>query len=221
MRTGLVAVGAAFSVIGAAIIVGILYPTNEPTIARSSSTDAQGMDNGSWGAFVLTGYSSHAATVAVNWSAVSGNPRVPAALNVTLYAAHLCPPQTTPCEVLPMLASWNGSVGHWSSSGVAQSLYLVDVVANGAGNVSIRFSATLAEQSRATGPLLPTVPFAVTMIGGGLLLGVGSVAVYLGLFLPSGVYDDLPEELPAEDDGSGLDGSGADPPGLGKLPPRP
>jgi hypothetical protein len=218
MRTGLVVVGAAFSVIGAAIIVGILFPTNEPTTVRSSSTDAQGVDNGTWGAFVLSGYASRSATVAFNWSAVSANPRVPPAMTVALYAARPCPPQSSPCEVLPVLASWNGSVGRWSSSGGAQALYLLNVSANGAGNVSLRLSATLVEQYRATGPLLPTIPFAVTMVGAGLLLGVGSVAVYLGLFLPGGVYADLPDDLPPDDGPPDPAGWGPDAPG--ELPPR-
>jgi len=193
MRSGLVAVGAAFAVVGAAVIVGVLYPGDSPTNGRTSLADANGLSPGSWRQFVLAATASNAATVTLNWTATTGNPSTLASVNVSLYTARPCPPSTVPCAVDPALYTWTGSNGgQWSASGRAASTYLLYVDDPAGQKLSDNFTATFVEQYRLGGLPLPMVPFAVTMVGGGLLAGVGAVALYLGLFLPSGVYDAPP-----------------------------
>jgi hypothetical protein len=189
MRTGLVAVGAAFSLVGAAVIVGILYPGDDPTVERTSSADVDGLAAGSGVPFVLPAPPAEPATLTLTWEATAGPATGGAHVNVSFYSAYACPPATTPCRDTPALASWNlTNTGLWSASGGSATMFMLYVDAPGSGNASINFSATLVEQYHA-GPLaLPTLAFAFTMVGGGLLTGVGAVALYLGLFLPGGVY---------------------------------
>ena len=199
MRTGLVAVGTAFAVVGAAVIVGILDPGDNPTVTRTSSATVDGLAGGSWRPFVLPAYASDPASVTVQWYATTGLLNVPAQVNVSLYAARMCP-GAEPCAELPALAAWNGSgPGLWSTSGTSGPMYMLFVDCVGGNNVSVNFTATLVEQYRAGARSLPLVPFAFTMVGGGLLTGVGAVALYLGLFLPAGVYAPLDPPDPADD----------------------
>ena len=214
MRTGLVAVGAAFAVVGAAVIVGVLLPGDEPTVTSTSSAAADGMAGGSWRPFVLPAYASDPASVLVQWYATTGLLDLPAQVNVSLYAGRSCPPATEPCAVLPALAVWNGSgPGHWSASGTTGSMYMLYVTCLGGSGVSVNFTATLVEHYQASLRPLPMLPFAFTIVGGGLLAGVGAVALYLGLFLPEGVY----APLEPVDAGPGQRGAGAGAP----KPPGP
>jgi len=194
VRPLLVAVGTAFAVVGAGVIVGILSPGEGPQVSRSSSASVDGLTGGSWRPFVLPAVASDPATLSLDWSATTGFLNVPADVNVSLYAAQMCPPATEPCVVPPLLANWNGSgPGHWGTSGSSGSLYMLFITCDGGSNVSVNFTASLVEQYRDGASWLPTVPFAITMVGGGLLTGVGAVALYLGLFLPAGVYTPIEE----------------------------
>lgn len=194
MRTGLVAVGAAFAVVGAAVIVGVLYPGDHPSDVRTSLADVNGLSPGSWRQFVLSATPSHSATVTLNWTATTGNPSTLASVNVSLYTGGPCPASPGTCAVNPALYNWIGeNGGHWTGSGAVVSSYVLYVDDPADQKVSDNFTATFVEQYVLGGLPLPMIPFAVTMLGGGLLAGVGAVALYLGVFLPSGVYDAPPE----------------------------
>ena len=201
MRVGLVAVGTAFAVVGAAVIVGITYPSDIPTVTRSSSASVEGLSGGDWKPFVLLASTSDPATLTLSWSATAGPADDQTHVNVSLYSAHPCPPATEPCASDPALMTWNSTgLGHWSDSRAAGSLYLLFVDVFGPTNISVNFTATFTEQYR-VGPIaLPIVPFTVTMVGGGLLTGMGAVALYLGLFLPAGVYPAWDEPGPPDDE---------------------
>jgi hypothetical protein len=201
VRVGLVAVGTAFAVVGAAVIVGITYPSDIPTVTRSSSASVVGLSGGEWKPFVLPAFTSDPATLTLSWSATAGPADDQTHVNVSLYSAYQCPPATEPCHSDPAIMTWNGTgLGRWSDSRAAGSLYLLFVDVFGPDNSTVNFTATFTEQYR-VGPLaLPIVPFTVTMVGGGLLTGIGAVALYLGLFLPRGVYAAWDEPEPLDDD---------------------
>lgn len=222
MRTGLVAVGTAFSVVGAAVIVGVLTPLNGPTVARSSSADLDDLNGGNWRPLVLPASPTQPATLSLDWYATPDQPGSTGLVDVSLFAAYPCPPATEPCVDDPALAAWNGTgAGHWSSTGRSGSMYLLYVDALGPSNDSVSFSATLVEQYPSGTHLLPMLPFAVTMVGGGLLMGVGAVALYLGLFLPAGVYAP-PDAAPVpDDDATGPEGGPTDDGGPGATGPHP
>jgi hypothetical protein len=192
VRPGLVAVGAVFALVGAAVIVGLVYPGDNPTVERGASDRVADLPGGEWRSIVVTAVASSPASVMFNWTA-SG------LVNVTWYAAYNCTPAPHTCIVLPALQSWFASTsGHWAVSGTAYSVYEFEVVSSGSITSVTNFSATFTEQYRVSERSLPMIPFIVTMAGGSLLAGVGAVALYLGLFLPSGVYG--PFDAPPKDE---------------------
>ena len=180
--------GAAFALVGAAVTVAVLYPGDDPTVARSDAAGVDGLTSGAWRPFVVSG-APHLLTLSLSWTATGPAPNATADVNVSLYAAYPCPPATEPCVQTPTLVSWTlKSTGGWSGPGTDEPEYLLFVSAPDMRNVSVNFTATLVEQYRLQMQPLPSVPLLVTILGGGLLAGVGAVAVYLGLFLPAGVY---------------------------------
>ncbi len=219
MRPGLVAVGAAFAIVGAAVIVGVLYPGDDPAVVRSSAAEVDGLTSGAWRPFVLPSTPRAPFALTLTWASNGPAPNATSDVNVSLYPAQPCPPATEPCVDPPVLASWTlRASGQWSGPGTDEPEYLLFVNAPDSRNVSINFSATFLEQYRAGTQTLPTVPLALTIVGGGLLAGVGAVALYLGLFLPSGVYDPLLGGDPGTEPEEAVDGASDDDPGPDRSP---
>lgn len=186
--------GVAFALVGAAVIAGIVYPGDTPTVKQSSSADVVDLPGGQWRSFLLPAVGATPATLTISWTAS-------AAVNVSWYAVRACNMPTGTCVVTPPLKAWVENLsGRWSATGSAGTLYELLVYSAVGHNTTVDFSGTFTEQYR-TGPLtLPMLPFLLTMAGGSLLAGVGAVALYLGLFLPSGVFAPFDRPPPATDD---------------------
>ena len=67
------------------------------------------------------------------------------------------------------------------------------------GDAGLNFTSEFVESYPAPAHHLPLVPFALVVSGGSFLVGIGGLAIYLGVFLPSNVYGAPP---PEEDDPS-------------------
>jgi len=192
-----VAIGAAFALVGAATLVGILYPGDNPPLQRTSSDKVVQLPGGQWRSMSFAGVASGSTTLMFNWTAS-------APVNLSWFQAYACTPAPGTCVTLPPLATWTDNAsGHWTASGNAVALYEFSVEAVGGPGVLVNFSATFTEQYHAGQLALPVLPFAFTMVCASLLTGVGAVVLYLGLFLPSGVYGPLDDELPGEDGSPG------------------
>ncbi len=214
MRPGLVAVGGAFAAVGIAVIVVGIMPVTSPPLTRTGTAAVSDLAGGDTRSFYLVATSVSSAEMAVNWTATS-------AMVVSWYATTACSTPPNWCAVSPALDSWtNVRSGRWSASGDAGSRYLLYVEteppAGGAPATSANFSATFTEHYQILSRVALSVPFLLTMSAGGLLAGVGAVALYLGLFLPSGVYgDELDDEFGPDDE------AGTPPAGPSGAPPRP
>lgn len=192
MRPGLVAVGAVIALVGAGVIVAIIDPGDNPTVSRASEAYGQGLTTGSWRTFLLhTTVTSHA-SFSLTWYAS-------ASTSVRLYAMYACSSSGGFCPLYPAIATWPGGVNaSWSASGAAGAAY--ELWAEPAGiSSTLNFSATFTETYRVGTLSLPLMAFAMAMAGGSVLVGIGGVVLYLGLFLPAGVYQSIdpppPEEL--------------------------
>ena len=191
------AVGAVFALVGAAVIWAIAAPGDDSQNSRAATEAVDHLAGSSWRTFNVTAASSRSATLTINWTSTGP-------VTVSWYATTSCstPPHT--CAVNPPLDSWSGEKsGRWSASGASGTRYLLYVEAwPTTDNGTVNFTATFNERYRASDLSLPTLAFAVTLAGGALLAGMGAVAVYLGLFLPTGVYGpfddpgDLVDEVP-------------------------
>jgi hypothetical protein len=192
MRTGLVAVGAAIAMVGASVIVAVVLPLDSPSLARISTAERDGLPpEASWSDDFAT---TTGASVSVSFSWVATG-----LTEVRWYEAAPCQGTTGYCVEGGALQNWSGQEsGRWTMAGVPSALYCVQVSVP--GNASpVNFSADFQESYHPSSFPLPELPLLLTLTGGALLVGIGSVAAYLGLFLPAGTYTDpeladLPED---------------------------
>lgn len=205
MRPGLVAVGVAFVLVGASIIITVLLPNNATSVERTSTAVVDQLAPGDyhWFDFSATGKAS--GSLSLSWVA-SGK------VAVTWYQLSSCSGSTGSCFNSTALHQWFSTTsGTWSTSGSVASLYRLWVQDN--ANQSINFSASLSEVYHPLPLALQLIPLALVLSGGSLLIGTGAVAVYLGLFLPSGTFEGFGAPPPVPDDlGTPAEGDGTDPP---------
>jgi len=114
-------------------------------------------------------------------------------VNISVYRATSCEflsysTKATYCLDGPALASWpSNSSGHWTTSGEISFPFLLNLQNSGPKVVNV--SAVFDEQWASTSPPVPTWIFLSTLAGGIACISLGGVAIFLGLFLRSGVYD--------------------------------
>ena len=191
--------GIFLAIIGAGLLVSLLYfPTSQPeTLVTTASVGDLGP--GQTRSVTLSEHASSSASLSLDWSGS-------ALSRVSFWATAPCGGGTSgACAVSPPLRTWSGNVsGQWSSSGPVGGTYILTVT--NPGNVSLSLSAATTENYQ-TGSSLLTVSVAFIITGGAVLVGFGAIAVFLGLFLPGGVYRSFPSRgrLPPVDDRDLLD----------------
>ncbi len=213
MRPGLVAVGVVFVVLGAAVIAAVLISSDAPTLTRTGTVRLIDLTPGENRTITLPATPSPSADLTLHWIASN-------ATRVEWFASVSCTQSPVGwCFQPKPAASWfSNTSGYWSYSGTAASIYGLFV--SDPSNVSVNLSATFTENYRASPLPLTLVPLLVVLAAGALLAGTGGVGVYLGLFLPTGVYSSIagvPEELFDREleDGSGAMDWEEKPPGRG------
>ncbi len=182
------ALGAALALVGAGVVIVVTSTGNIPTVSRTSLATIDQLASDDWRLDVVPATVADPATLALGWNA-SGP------IDVSWYVAVRCNSPLTPwCLQIPALFTWNGSkTGSWSHSGAAAAYYGLLVESPPGAHPPVNFTAVFEEQYR-SGPLtMPFWPLVIAMAGGSLLAGIGAVAVYLGIFLPSGTYPRLPD----------------------------
>lgn len=203
MRPGLVAVGAAFALVGAGVILAVLWAPDAPSVTRSHGTVVDSLAPGDWRQFTVPATASSSAQLSIQWTASD-------AVVVDWYYLYHCTNSSTGwCPPFQPIVSWFGNTsGNWSYSGGAAAYYLLYVQDD--SNAPVNFSATFVEHYRPSTLTLEPLPLAVVLAGGSLLTGTGAVGLYLGLFLPPGVYSAFagpPPELWSEEELAPADGS--------------
>lgn len=191
MRLGLIAVGAAFAIVGAGVIAAIALTENGSQTARTGQALFEELAPSSNQTMPLPAVATADGSAEITW-----NSSAPA--QVWWYAAVSCGTPPGWCLEGGILQNWTSApAGQWSWHGAIPSFYAITVVVQ--GDHVANFTASFIESYPTSTHLLPEVPYVWTMIAGGLLVGIGGIAVYLGLFLPSGVYGD-PDTEPSETD---------------------
>jgi hypothetical protein len=179
VRLWLIAVGVAFALVGGGLFASLFYLPNSPSVSSSRSVSLPVSPAGpqQW-PFALSG-ESHG-TVTLSWTSTG-----PA--NVSLYLATVCASGTSLCPVGAPLVSWSSNLsGRWSNSGTVYSYYLLWVGSK--SSTSILLNGTLSEVYSPTTSEFGIPAWPLIAIGGILLLAVGVIALFLGMFLPGGVY---------------------------------
>jgi hypothetical protein len=202
VRPGLVAVGIALVVVGVLVgYVGLSTPGSPISKGLSREFSVPEVLPAHQRIDIVTVVNSTSANFVLSWTST-------APLNVTLFQGVACSSASGFCTSGPPLASWpSNTSGGWLHSGTVVNPYLLDVDNHQSSNVSL--AGSLAESyPDGTGPA-PTSTVVTLLAGGVLLVVIGGLALFLGLFLRSGVYAEPEPLVPRY--AHELDRSGVDP----------
>lgn len=178
MRSGLLVAGAAVAIVGAGLMVSLFFLPGVPTNTRYSSVSIADLAPNTTRSWPITESPAISATLSLTWSAGS-------TVSVSLWRASTCGGAT--CPASPALAVWNANVsGTWSFDGTVGSLVLLSVT--NFGHATTTFTGAVTETYVVASPSQVVPAWALITIGGLFLLGIGGVAIFLGLFLEPGVY---------------------------------
>lgn len=184
MRRGLVLVGIAVAVVGG-FFLGTLFSLPPPPARIASETlYAPTITLGHPADEVLRPTSASSATLNVFW--VSNNP-----VTAGVYATDPCAPNGSACTYPTPLFAWaDNRSGDWTTpTSVALPVYLL-LTNNGSDPTTV--SGTVIATYTPAGGYLPTWSMISLVSGAGVVLAIGAVLLFLGLFLPSGVYRRTP-----------------------------
>lgn len=179
----------AVALVGGGLVASIFIASDAPPPSVNSQTAWAMVRAGTSEnlSYALTATSSGSLTV--GWGA-----SVPA--SVVLWRGVPCASAKGTCVGSTPLALWPfNSTGRWSTSGAIGSVYVV-TVANG-DFANLEFNDTLKESFTGSSNPFASPMWLLPLTGGGILLAIGGVAVFLGLFLPAGIYSRVPDEPPA------------------------
>jgi hypothetical protein len=197
VRTGLVVIGIALAVVGAGLTLSAFFEPGAPSLTRVNPLAAPNLEPGQPRTMVVWLENTTSGTLALNWVSSSN-------VNVSVYRATDCGFVTSNshvlyCPVGPALASWpSNSSGHWNISGQISFPLLLNL--DNVGTKTVNVNAVFDEVWASTSPSLPAWIFVSTLAGGVVCITLGGVAIFLGLFLRSGVYSNPPPkgDLPSD-----------------------
>ena len=202
MRSGLVILGGVIAVLGGGLIVTLFALSGGPATASQFSFENPNLAPHAVFTDALSRTSSSVAAISLSWSA-SG----PA--NVSLTPVRECLAPLGFCPTGAPIFNWTGLESGKGTDGSANATtYLLEV--ENAGSQPLRFTAVVSVSIQPGGSI-PTWAWGLIALGGVVLLAIGGIAVFLGLFLPGGVYEDAndeegfrrPPDLPPEEPDSG------------------
>jgi hypothetical protein len=180
VRRGLLFVGLAIALIGGGIIGSLFFlaGAQTTTIYNADYAVPSGTTENSTLRFTPTG----AGSLSFSWS--SSGPT-----NVSVFAVEACSSGSGTCPSGPALVSWASvSSGRWSMSGSIGSYYTVSSTNSGA--LQVQFSGTFTETYTTGSSGLSLAQLTFILAGAVVLLAIGGVSIFLGLFLRGGVYSD-------------------------------
>ncbi len=183
------------AIVGAGVVGAVSMPFGAMTDSRTDHTWQSSVAPDSHKKYDMPVAPAGTASVRFSWNSTR-----PA--EVWWFAAGPCsdPPSNASAWCLDgsAIVNWTGSTsGHWTASGPPATGYCVLV--DDDGSVSVNFTGEFVEAVPDPGHRLPMVPLALALSGGSMLVGIGALAVYLGVFLPSGVYRPKGPRPSAED----------------------
>jgi len=183
VRLGLVVIGLVFAVVGGGLVVSFFaFSTGGPPGYLSRTITASQMAPNQSQTWSLDTVSSANGVLSFSWTS-SGR------VSVSLWKGTGCSNFPGICPVGPPIASWVTDVsGQWKSTGSVTWYYIVTVTTQAVSVASL--NATLSESYSGSPFGLGTTNLILVTVGSVLLLGSGAIGVFLGLFLPGGVYQD-------------------------------
>ncbi len=191
MRTGLFVAGAAVAIIGAGVLVATLTYATGPTHMVFDPVSVSSLPGHSFYTPELEGWNGSSASTHFTWASSQS-------LLVAIYPAVPCPDSTSVCAAGNDVYSGWANSGSWSASGsLSFPLFLNITNPNG---TPVTFSGALVETYTTSALADPTWGLFIPLIGAVVLIAIGGVGIFLGLFLPEGTYTRARAPPPAFDD---------------------
>lgn len=202
MRPGLVAVGTGFLALAAAGVVALfLIPIPSPPVTDTTTSTWTAPPHSANGT-EIAGASSQSGTLVLSWST-----HLP--LNVKVYLSQGCQPGVNGCPAWQLaFNATDDPIGNFTASTPLHFPFLFSWAnpSSSGGGVAL----TAATTTQGTAALSP-VSQILLGLGVGALGFVGGVALFLGLFLRGGVYDERrrpplrlpPDHVPPPEPGGG------------------
>jgi hypothetical protein len=201
VRTGLVAIGVALAVVGAGLSLSAFFEPGAPPLSGVNPVAAPNLQPGQPRTMIVWLHNTSSGSLGLTWVASSD-------VNVSLYLATNClfvgaGTRALYCPEGPPLATWaSNSSGHWNTSGTIRFPFLLNL--QNPGPKTVNLTAVFDEVWASSSPKVPTWIFVSVLAGGVTCLTLGAIAIFLGLFLRSGVYSDPAPEDPVDGDASAL-----------------
>lgn len=188
MRTWLVVIGVVVAGLGAGLVLTLFALSPGPATVTQFAViapDIQAHSNQSW---FVPGPASGGGSITVSWNSSSAS-------NVSLWLATPCVSPIGFCATGDAALEWSMvTMGKGTTSSSTAPAYIL--VASNPGGDPLRFSGSVSV-SYGRGPLLPTWSWGVIAVGAVVLMVIGGIALFLGLFLAGGVYEDPDAEMEA------------------------
>lgn len=194
MRRGLAFTGVAVALVGAGVLLvaislssgisgSIVEGVSAPIIAANSNYY-----------HVIPSSPQKSAAVIFAWSSTRS-------VQVSLYVAGGCPNGTLDyvCPNGNALAHWWSDTGTWSWTGSVSEPWILAVDNPNSSVASL--NGTLVESYPAPNAFSSGINFVVLLVGSILLIGIGALALFLGLFLRGGIYQPKPTPVGQPDSG--------------------
>jgi hypothetical protein len=181
VRTGLAFTGVAVALIGVGVLLVAFSFSSVPSGSIVEGVSSAHIGGGTNYMAVIPASIQRSASVVYAWSSTRS-------LEVYLYVAAECPNMTagSVCPAGPALKMWWADTGVWSWTGAVTGPWLLLVVNPNSTEAS--YNSTLVESYPAGGGFGSGWNLFVLLIGSTVLIGIGALALFLGLFLRGGVY---------------------------------
>lgn len=178
VRLGLLVVGVVIGTVGAGVIASMFVLPGATTHTQLGSVTVPLLGPAESETAFISGTDVSSGTLAVAWTSTS-------VVSVQLYRTVPCGTPAGVCATGAALARWNSTEsGRWSEVGTLSFPVLFAV--QDVGQVMVTLEGTIVEMYSTGG--LPAWAFLSFIAGGGVLIGIGALAVFFGLFLRGGVY---------------------------------
>jgi hypothetical protein len=184
VRPWLVVLGSIIAVIGVGLVISLFLLLGGTVTTGQFRIDNPAIGPHSNWVEVVSRPISTQSSVSISWTTT-------APANVTLTPAAPCSSVLGVCPTGPPVLNWTlvqSGKGTGASGNVSQ--YLLEVRNPGASTIA--FTGVVSVNYNPNPPL-PVWSLGLILVAGIILLAIGGIAVFLGLFLPTGVYDE-PED---------------------------
>jgi hypothetical protein len=186
VRTGLVILGVVIAVLGAGLFISLFFLFQGPSTTSQIRPEDPNLSPNSNQSWVLPGPAAVTGTVSLSWTTSAG-------ADVALWPAITCTAPGGFCPTGVAVLNWTLATAGTGTVNSASGATFILIVTN-PGHASLRFAAVVSVTSSPGTTITPWV-WVLIAAGGVALLAIGGIALFLGLYLPGGVYRDPDAEM--------------------------